>query len=257
MKQEIISIANQKGGVGKTTTALNIAAGLVNTGKKVLCIDLDPQANLSEYMSYEPQNGVTINTLMQAVVANKPVSPKDAIRKNSEGIDYIPADISLSGADLFLTNAFCREQVLKKVLEHESLSTYEYIIIDCLPSLGVLLTNALTASTSLIIPVQTQKFACDGLDALLQVYQMVKENVNPRLTVRGILLTMVDGTNSSKQIIHSLEEKFNSVLFETKINRSVEAVKSSEMQKSLISQSGSRLGGQYSEVVKEILERCR
>lgn len=253
--QKIISIANQKGGVGKTTTAFNIAAGLVKANKKVLCIDFDPQGNLSEYLGYDRNEQITIANLMTAVVSGQPINPREAIIKNSEGIEYIAADISLASADLFLAGAFLREQVLKQVLSHESLSEYDYIIIDCLPSLGILLTNALTASTDIIIPVQTQKFAFDGLNALLQMYKIVKSRINPQLKISGILLTMTDNTNMSKNIEKKMETDFDGIVFKTKIKRSVEAVNSSEAQKSLISRKNSKLGIQYGAVVCEIMEK--
>ena len=242
--QKIISIANQKGGVGKTTTAFNVAARLVKAGKKVLCIDFDPQGNLSEYLGYDGNAQITMAGLMTAVVAGQPVNPSEAVVKSSEGIEYIAADISLASADLFLAGAFMREQVLKQVLSHESLSEYDYIIIDCLPSLGILLTNALTASTDIIIPVQTQKFAFDGLNALMQMYKIVKSRINHRLNISGILLTMTDNTNMSKNI-EKMKSDFDDMVFKTKIKRSVEAANSSEAQKSLISQKNSKLGVQY------------
>jgi chromosome partitioning protein len=178
---KIIAISNQKGGVGKTTTCANLAAGLVQAGKRVLCVDFDPQGNLSDYLGYAPNEGTTITELMLATVQGQPVEPMDAVQHNGEGIDYIPADIRLSGAELFLSQAMFREQVLKRVLSSPSLLTYDYILVDCLPSLGILLTNALIASHRLIIPLQAQKFALSGLDDLLSIINMVREQANPRI----------------------------------------------------------------------------
>lgn len=254
-KPHIISIANQKGGVGKTTTALNIAAGLVKVGKKVLCIDFDPQSNLSDYMGFESDGSITISDLMLGAVNNQTLNPTDAIRTNNEGINFIPSNINLSGAELFLAQAMFREQVLKKVLQHEDFQSYDYIIIDCLPSLGILLTNALIASNGIIIPVQAQKFALDGLDKLLEVYHLVKSNANSQLQIDGVLLTMAENTNMSKAVESRLKELFNGTMYDTKIRRSVEATNSTYEQRSLVASKNSKLGEEYINVVKEILVR--
>lgn len=254
---KIIAIANQKGGVGKTTTAVNIAAGLVKKGKKSLGIDLDPQANMSEYLGYNNEALYNISDLMVAAANNNLSSNQieNSIIHNGEGIDYIPSDIKLASADLFLSNVMCREQVLKRILKREEFSQYEYIIIDCLPSLGILLTNALAAADSIIIPVQTQKFALDGLVQLEQVYDMVKYNVNPDIEIDGVILTMVDNTNMSKAVELALENKYGEKLFVTRIHRRVEATNSTYDQKSLVSIQNSVLGAEYISLTQEILER--
>ena len=252
MKTKIISIVNQKGGVGKTTTALNIAAGLVERGKHVLLVDFDPQRNLTDYLGYEPDGGQTVADLILAAAQGKEASMEDAIRTNGEGIEYIPSNINLSSADMFLAQAMFREQILKRVLNNRC-ADYEYVLIDCLPSLGILLTNALIASDSLIIPVQAQKFALDGIDALISVYEMVKRQANPGLYIQGVLLTMTDNTNMAKAVGAALREKFPDAMFNTAISRSVEATNSTYAQASLISLRDSRLGAQYMSVVDEML----
>ncbi len=155
---KIISIVKQKGGVGKTTTALNIGAGLSKLGKKVLLIDLDPQSNLTKYLNHDyEQDKPNISDLMLDISNNKKVNIKNSICTNDkENLDYIPSNISLSSADLFLSQTMCREKVLDKIVKNTSLSNYDYIIIDCLPSLSILLVNALACSDSIIIPVQAQ-----------------------------------------------------------------------------------------------------
>lgn len=255
MNGKIIAVANQKGGVGKTTTALNIAAGLVKVDKKVLVIDLDPQGNLTDYLGHEPDERPTISELLQLAAGNQLVEDSVAmsIRTNAEGIDYIPSNILLSSADLFLSQVMCREQVLRKLLRDKVFAPYDYIIIDCLPSLGILLTNALAASTSVLIPVQTQKFALDGLRQLDQIYQMVRDNINPTLEIEGILLTMTDNTNMSKAVESILLERYADKVFRSKIHKSVEATNSTYEQKSLIATKNSRLGTEYQAVVREML----
>ncbi len=253
--RKIISIANQKGGVGKTTTTLNLAAGLVKKGKKTLVIDYDPQKNLSDYLGFEPDGGITIADLMLAAAQGSELDPQPAIRTNKEGIDFIPSSIMLSSADMFLAQAMFREQTLKHVLSSPAFDEYDYILIDCLPSLGILLTNALIASNSIIIPVQAQKFALDGIGALISAYEMVKSKANHELTIDGILLTMADGTNMAKAVEAALQERFPNDTFRTKISRSVEATNSTYSQTSLISSKSSKLGSQYKELVNELLSR--
>ncbi|EPR13892.1 ParA family protein [Ruminiclostridium papyrosolvens] len=254
---KVIAIANQKGGVGKTTTAVNIAAGLVQEGCSVMGIDLDPQANMSDYLGYDNDSLYNISDLMVAA-ANNTLSDEyieGSIVHSKEGIDFIPSSIKLSGADLFLSNVMCREQVLNRILIKEIFSKYDYIIIDCLPSLGILLTNALSAADSLIIPVQAQKFALDGLVQLEQVYDMVKVNVNPELKIDGVLLTMADNTNMSKAVEVALERQYGNTLFDTRIHKRVEATNSTFEQKSLVSMENSVLGAEYRNVTKELIER--
>jgi len=252
---KIISIANQKGGVGKTTTALNLAAALKQKGKTVLLVDLDPQSNLSEYLGYTPDSSkITISNLMSNAANGNHMNTLDAIQRSKEEIDYIPSDIQFSSAELFLLNTISRETVLKRILEQSNLE-YDYIIIDCLTPLGILMINALAASDYVIVPVQAQKFALDGISLFLNAFQMVKSNLNPNLDLMGVLLTMYDNTNMAKAVSETLKDQFGDKLFKTIISRSVEATNSTYSKKSLVSQKNSKLGKQYIQLANECLER--
>lgn len=252
---KIISIANQKGGVGKTTTAMSLGAALSKLGKNVLLIDFDPQGNLSDYLGFEPDERPTVYELLLAAVRSYEFNAADCIRHSeSEKLDYIPAGITLSGAEMELQNAISRESVLKWALTDPIFSRYDYIIIDCLPSLGQLTLNAFTASNSVIVPVQSQKFALDGIGALMQLFDTVKRRLNPDLQLEGIVQTMFDRTGMAQSVTQALNIRYGDLVFESVIHRSVEAANSTAMQQSLISYKN-KLGIEYMALAEEILKR--
>ena len=259
--RKVIAIANQKGGVGKTTTTVNLGVALTLMGKKVCLIDFDPQANLSSYLGYSEDGYININEMM-AMVARRGSVDEDGrmciVHNEKNNIDYVPSDINLSSAEFYLAQAIARESVLKRVLAADYFNEYDYILIDCLPSLGVLNMNALTAADGVIIPVQPQKFAMDGLCWLTDIIAQVKSTVNPKLDILGILLTMVDNTNVSREMELSLRNEYGDVAFETKISRSIDAAYSSESGKSLCLETNSKhtkLGEEYKALAVEVVKR--
>lgn len=254
MSKKIIAIANQKGGVGKTTTTVNLGTALALKGKRVCLIDLDPQANMSVYLGYEDNENPNINDMMIAAIQSKEITANSILHSDKNNVDYVPSDINLSSADFYLSQALARESVLKRVLSADCFSEYDYILIDCLPSLGILLMNALTAADGVIIPVQTQKFALNGLQGLTDVIKQIKETVNPKLEITGILPTMLDNTIMTRDTISTLTEKYIGNLMCSRISRSVEAAYSAQKCQSLCL-NNTKLGEEYKALSDEVLTK--
>lgn len=253
---KIISIANQKGGVGKTTTTLNLGVALALQGKSVLLIDLDPQANLTKYAGIDDSEKPTISDLLKGQIGmGERINIESCIRySHINDIEYIPSDINLANADLYLAGVLSRETLLKRILNNGIIKIYDYVLIDCNPSLGVLLMNALTASDGVIIPVQTQDFAFDGLTALTNIITQIKSTINPELEIFGVLATMVDNTNVSKRVIEDLKKEYGDKLFKTIIHRATQAVESTNKHKSLCLFSRSKLGDEYKALANELIQ---
>ena len=216
---KVIAIANQKGGVGKTTTAINLAASLAVLEKKVLIIDADPQANTTSGLNFAPDNDQQ-RTLYEVLIGQ--IGIADAlVQTEMANLHMVPSHINLVGAEIEMLETPGRESLLKEALAPVR-GDYDYIIIDCSPSLGLITVNTLTAADSVIIPVQPEFFALEGLGKLLQTIRLVKGGVNPSLTIEGFVVTMFDGrTRVHSQVLAELREHFRELVFETVIQRNI------------------------------------
>ena len=234
---KVLALCSQKGGVGKTTSCVNLAVGLAKAGKKVLVIDNDPQGSMTASLGYHNPDElpITLATILTKIVEDELFENTLGILHHQEGIDLIPANIELAGLEVSLVNCLNREKMLKQVLEgakHE----YDFILLDCTPSLGMLTVNALAAADTTLIPVQAQYLSAKGLEQLLQTVQKVRRQINPKLKIEGILLTMTDSrTNYGQQIDNLIRGAYGSKLkvFDQTIPRSVRAAEISAVGKSI------------------------
>lgn len=250
---KIIAIANQKGGVGKTTTAINLAASLAVLEKKVLIIDADPQANTTSGLNFSPDDDQH-RTLYEVMIGS--IDVEDAlIQTEIPGLHMIPSHINLVGAEIELLENPDRESLLKKVLSPLK-TKYDYIIIDCSPSLGLITINTLAAADSVIIPVQPEFFALEGLGKLLQTIRLVQGGVNPDLTIEGFVVTMYDGrTRVHNQVVGELREHFQDMVFKTVIQRNIRLSEAPSHGKPIILYDIMCNGSSnYLNLAKEILE---
>ena len=254
MKAKIISIANQKGGVGKTTTAINLAYSLATLGKKVLIIDIDPQANSTSGLGLDPSTcEYTIYDILLGRIEIKSV----IVSSLFENLDLIPADINLVGAEIELINSISRETILKEHLESIR-GHYEYIFMDCSPSLGLLTINSLTASDTVIIPVQCEYFALEGLGKLMNTIKIIQTRLNTNLNIEGILLTMFDTRlNLSNQVVSEISKHFNNLVFDTIIPRNIRLSESPSFGIPVMLHDPSSIGSKsYINLANEILKRA-
>ena len=259
MQTQIIAIANQKGGVGKTTTCANLGIGLARQGKKVLILDADPQGSLSISLG-NPQPdklSFTLSDAMERILLDHPILPGEGIIHHPEGIDLMPSNIQLSGMEVSLVNAMSRETILKQYLETLE-GKYSHILIDCQPSLGMLTVNALAAADRVIIPVQSEYLPAKGLEQLLSTIVKVRRQLNPDLHIDGILMTMVDSrTNFSKEVGALLRKTYGSSIkvFNTEIPHSVRAKEISAEGKSIYTHDpNGKVAAAYESLTKEVLD---
>ena len=258
-KPTVIALVNQKGGTGKTQSTENLGIGLANEGKKVLLVDMDPQGSLTISLGHPRADElpVTVADIMAKVLQEQPIEPGEGIIHHPEGVDLMPANISLSGMEVSLVNVMSREKVLKDYIDSVK-QNYDYVLIDCMPSLGMLTVNALAAADKLVIPVQAQYLSAKGLEQLLQTVNKVRRQINPKLKIDGILLTMVDNrTNYAKDISNLIRDTYGSKLkvYSTEIPHSVRAAEISAEGKSIFAHDPKgKVAEAYKKLTKEVLK---
>lgn len=256
---KVIAIANQKGGVGKTTTTVNLGIGLVNEGKKVLLIDCDAQGSLTESLGFQNPDDlkITLSTMMQKAINEEPFAKDEGIIHHNEGVDLVPANIELSGMETALVNIMNRERALKTYIDKVK-DNYDYVLIDCTPSLGMLTINSLAAADEVIIPVQAHYLPAKGLEQLITTVGKVKRQINPDLKIGGILLTMVDKrTKFAKDVSGQIRFNYGKhlTIYKTEIPLSVKAAETSAVGKSIYTYDcNGKAADAYKDFTKEVLD---
>lgn len=260
-KATVMAVVNQKGGTGKTTTCENLGVGLAMEGKKVLLVDTDPQASLTICLGHPvpDQLSPTLSDMMGKILLEQPIAPGEGILHHPEGVDLMPANIELSGLEVSLVNAMSRETILRQYLDTVK-QNYDFILLDCMPSLGMLTVNALAAADNVLIPVQAAYLPAKGLEQLLQTINKVRRQINPKLKIEGILLTMVDSrTNYSKEISSLIRENYGGKLkvYKTDIPRSVRAEEISAEGTSIFKHDPKgKVADAYRVLTKEVLQNA-
>ena len=256
---KVIALTNQKGGVGKTTTAVNLGVCLSKQGKKVLLVDADAQANLTMSLGYPRPDDLPISlaTIMQDIIDDKPFDVQKGILHHSEGVDLLPSNIELSGLEVRLINAISRERVLTTCI-NEVKKNYVYVLVDCMPSLGMLTINALAAADSVVIPTQPHYLSAKGLELLLRSVSKVRRQINPHLRIDGILMTMVmPRTNISKEVTALVRRAYgqNIKVFDVQIPHSIRAVEATAEGKSIFAyDKGGKVAAAYEQFGKEVAD---
>lgn len=256
-----IAICNQKGGVGKTTTTLNLGVGLTRQGKKVLIVDVDPQGDLTTSLGYNHDTlKSTITNIMFKAINDEEITSSYGLLKHEEGVDLIPADLDLSAMEASLVNAMNRETILKNSLESYK-KHYDYVLLDCMPSLGMLTINALTAADSVIIPVQSHFLSAKGMTQLMKTISKVKKNINPQLQIEGILMTLTDNrTNLSKATIDTIRQNYGGQIkiFDTEIPIAIKAAETTTKGKSIFAyDKNNKVAKAYENLTMEVLTNAR
>ena len=256
---KVIALTNQKGGVGKTTTAVNLGVCLSKQGKKVLLVDADAQANLTMSLGYPRPDDLPISlaTIMQDIIDDKLFDVQKGILHHSEGVDLLPSNIELSGLEVRLINAISRERVLTTCI-NEVKKNYDYVLVDCMPSLGMLTINALAAADSVVIPTQPHYLSAKGLELLLRSVSKVRRQINPHLRIDGILMTMVmPRTNISKEVTALVRRAYgqNIKVFDVQIPHSIRAVEATAEGKSIFAyDKGGKVAAAYEQFGKEVAD---